>query len=282
MKKSLFKGYKFTILIIGILLVAMFSVACGKSTSQNNASQNKVAENKEPAKKITVFAAASLTESYKEIGEQIKKDKNIEVKFNFAGSQQLVASINQGADVDVFASADTKNMKTLTDAKKVDKDIIFAKNQLVIAKNKSSKVSITSLKDLGNDGVKLVVGDKSLPAGNYFHKALDAAKADNTIDQATYDKIIKNIKSEELNVKDVVSKVKLGDADAGVVYKTDATNQKELEVIPDKEFSKLQVDYPIAVISESKNKEAAQQFIDYVTTGKGKSILQKYGFSVDK
>lgn len=282
MKKSLFKGYKSTIVIIGILLVAMFSVACGKSTSQSNESQNQTAESKAPATKITVFAAASLTESYNAIGKEIKKDKNIDVTFNFAGSQQLVASINQGANVDVFASADTKNMKTLTDAKKVDKDVVFAQNQLVIAKNKSSNVSITSLKDLGKDGVKLVVGDKSLPAGNYFYKALDAAKADNTIDQATYDKIIKNIKSNELNVKDVVSKVKLGDADAGVVYKTDATNQKELEAISDKEFSKLQVDYPIAIVSDSKNKEAAQQFIDYVTKGKGKDTLKKYGFTVSK
>lgn len=281
MQKSLFKGCKFTLLILIILLAAMFSAACGNSSGQQNSTtKNETAGSNEPPKKITVFAAASLKESYTEIGKQIKKDKNIDVEFNFAGSQQLVASINQGVNADVFASADTKNMKTLTDAKKVDKDVIFAQNQVVIVKNKSSKASINSLADLSKDGVKLVVGDKSLPAGNYFYKALDAAKADNTIDQATYDKIIKNIKSQELNVKDVVSKVNLGDADAGVVYKTDANNQKELQVITDKEFSKLQVDYPIAVISDSKNKTAAQEFVDYVTTGKGKDILKQYGFSV--
>ncbi|AGK98249.1 molybdate ABC transporter substrate-binding protein [Clostridium pasteurianum] len=280
MKESLFKGWKLTLLVLSILIVTVFTAACGNSTSENNAANNTASGSKEPPKQITVFAAASLTESYTEIGKQIEKDKNIKVTFNFAGSQQLVASINQGVNADVFASADTKNMKTLTDAKKVDKDVIFAKNQLVIAKNKSSNASINSLADLGKDGVKLVVGDKSLPAGNYFYKALDAAKADNAIDQATYDKIIKNIKSQELNVKDVVSKVKLGDADAGVVYKTDANNQKELQVITDKEFSKLQVDYPIAVVSDSKNKTAAQEFIDYVTTGKGKDILKQYGFSV--
>lgn len=281
MQKSLFKGCKFTLLILIILLAAMFSAACGNSSGQQNSTtKNETAGSNEPPKKITVFAAASLKESYTEIGKQIKKDKNIDVEFNFAGSQQLVASITQGANADVFASADTKNMKTLTDAKKVDKNAIFTQNQVVIVKNKSSKVSISSLADLGKDGVKLVVGDKSLPAGNYFYKALDAAKADNTIDQATYDKIIKNIKSQELNVKDVVSKVNLGDADAGVVYKTDANNQKELQVITDKEFSKLQVDYPIAVVSASKNKTAAQEFVDYVTTGKGKDILKQYGFSV--
>ena len=280
MRKLLFKNCKLTILIISILLVAMFSAACGNTTAQNQASNNATNATQAPPKKITVFAAASLKESYTEIGKQIKKDKNIDVEFNFAGSQQLVASINQGVNADVFASADTKNMKTLTDAKKVDKDVIFAQNQVVIVKNKSSKASINSLADLGKDGVKLVVGDKSLPAGNYFYKALDAAKADNTIDQATYDKIIKNIKSQELNVKDVVSKVNLGDADAGVVYKTDANNQKELQVITDKEFSKLQVDYPIAVVSDSKNKTAAQEFVDYVTTGKGKDILKQYGFLV--
>lgn len=281
MEKSLFKikNFKAMFLVVSILIVAMFTAACGNNATQNQTTNNTAAT-QEPAKKLTVFAAASLKESYTEIGKQIKKDKNIDVTFNFAGSQQLVASINQGVDADVFASADTKNMKTLTDDKKVDKDVVFAQNQIVIVKNKNSKATIKSLADLGQDGLKLVVGDKSLPAGNYFYKALDAAKADNTIDQATYDKITKNIKSQELNVKDVVSKVNLGDADAGVVYKTDANNQKQLEVITDKEFSKLQVDYPIAVISASKNKETAQQFVDYVTTGKGKDILKQYGFII--
>lgn len=281
MEKSLFKikNFKAMFLVVSILIVAMFTAACGNNATQNQTTNNTAAT-QEPAKKLTVFAAASLKESYTEIGKQIKKDKNIDVTFNFAGSQQLVASINQGVDADVFASADTKNMKTLTDDKKVDKDVVFAQNQIVIVKNKNSKATIKSLADLGQDGLKLVVGDKSLPAGSYFYKALDAAKADNTIDQATYDKITKNIKSQELNVKDVVSKVNLGDADAGVVYKTDANNQKQLEVITDKEFSKLQVDYPIAVISASKNKETAQQFVDYVTTGKGKDILKQYGFII--
>lgn len=280
MKKSLFKNCKITILIISILLVAMFSAACGKSTAQNQASNNATNATQAPPKKITVFAAASLTESYNAIAKEIKKDKNIDITYNFAGSQQLVAAINQGANADVFASADTKNMKTLTDAKKVDKDVIFAKNQLVITKNKSSNVSVNSLQDLAKDGVKLIVGTKSVPCGTYFYKALDDALADKTIDQATYDKIKANIKSEELNVKDIVSKVKLGTADVGVVYKTDVNGQKDLQLITDKEFSKLKIEYPVAVVSDSKNKDAAQEFIDYITKGKGKDILKKYGFIV--
>lgn len=279
MKKFLFRGYKFTVVVISILLISMLSVACGKTTTQNQASNNAT-EKQGPPKKITVFAAASLTESYKAIAEQIKKDENIDVTFNFAGSQQLVAAIEQGANTDIFASADTKNMKTLADAKKVDKSVIFAQNQLVIAKNKSSKVSVSSLQDLAKDGVKLVVGTKAVPCGNYFYKALDAALADKTIDQATYNKIKANIKSEELNVKDIVSKVKLGDADVGVVYKTDINNQKDLQTITDKEFSKLKIEYPISTVSASKNKDAAQKFIDYITKGKGKDILKKYGFKV--
>lgn len=279
MAKLLSKKCKFTVFIISILLVAMFSAACGKTTAQNETANNTTG-NQAPPKKITVFAAASLTESYTEIGKEIKKDKNIDVTFNFAGSQQLVASINQGANADVFASADTKNMKTLKDANKVENDVVFAQNQLVIAKNKSSNVAVSSFKDLAKDGVKLVVGDKSVPVGTYFYKALDGALADKTIDQATYDKIKANIKSNELNVKDVVSKVKLGDANVGVVYKTDANNQKELEVVNADEFSKLKVDYPIATVSDSKDKDAAKEFIDYVTKGKGKDILKKYGFTV--
>lgn len=280
MAKLLSKKCKFTVLIISILLVAMFSAACGKTTAQNETANNTTGNQATP-KKITVLAAASLTESYNEIAKEIKKDKNIDVELSFAGSQQLVASIEQGAPADVFASANTKYMKTLKDEGKVENDVIFAHNKLIIAKNKSSKAEINSFKDLAKDGVKLVVGDKSVPVGKYFFTALDNALADKTIDQATYDKINANIKSKELNVKDVVSKVNLGDADAGVIYKTDANGQKDLEVIDVNEFSKLQVDYPVGIVKDSKNKDTAQEFIDYITTGKGKDILKNHGFTVD-
>lgn len=280
MRRKHNKKYFKLIFIIGIIVsFIMVLGGCGSTTSKTSSVQSN---KKEAPKKITVFAAASLTESYNEIAKDLKKDKNIEVSYNFAGSQQLVTAIDQGANADVFASADTKNMDKIKTDGKVDKSKIFANNQLIIAKYKDSSISITSLKDLAKDGVKLVVGDKSVPCGSYFYKALDAALKDNTIDQDTYNKILKNIKSNELNVKDIVSKVTLGEADAGVVYKTDVvkSNKDKLQVVKDAEFSKLKIEYPVAVINSSSNKNAAQEFIDYITTGKGKDILKKYGFIV--
>lgn len=272
------KKSKLMCAVVTLVLAAVLTCSCSSASSKELKSKTKSSP-----EKITVLAAASLTESFDEIGKELKKEKNIDASFNFAGSQQLVALIEQNTNADVFASADTKNMDKVAKEDKVEKSIIFTKNQLVIGKYKQSKAQIASLKDLAKDGVKIVVGDKSVPCGAYFYKALDSALKDKVIDQDTYNKILKNIKSNELNVKDIISKVQLGDADVGIVYKTDINkeNKDKIDVIADDEFSKLKVEYPIAVIGVSKHKKAAQAFIDYVTSSKGKKILEDYGFTVE-
>ncbi|MDP4146814.1 MAG: molybdate ABC transporter substrate-binding protein [Bacillota bacterium] len=263
---------KLMIIILSILITAFCITGCGNSVQTSKKSQS-----------ITVFAAASLTESFNEIGKQFEKDKGIKVVFNFAGSQALVTSINEGGKADVFASANTSCMEDLKKSNKVDKSIVFAKNQLVICKNKDSKVNINSLQDLSKKGVKLIAADKSVPAGSYFYKALDNAVKEKTIDADIHSKILNNIKSSELDVKSVVSKIALGEADAGIVYKTDINNSNKdnLDLIELNEFSKLQVEYPVAVVNSSDKKTEAQEFIDYITQGKGKELLKKYGFMVN-
>lgn len=258
-----------------ILVLSMCS--CSSVSSKNVAADKKASK-----EKIIVLAAASLTEAFTEMGKDLEKEKNIKTSFNFAGSQQLVTLIEQGAPADVFASADTKNMDKVINEKKVEGSTIFTKNQLVIGKFKDSKIDISSLKDLGKDGVKIVVGDKSVPCGAYFYKAIDKAVMDKTIDKDTYNKILKNIKSSELNVKDIVSKVAMGNADVGIVYRTDInkSNQDKIQIITDEEFSKQKVEYPIAIISGSNHKKAAKAFIEYLTSNKGKTLMSKYGFTV--
>lgn len=264
---------------LSIFMVVFLLAGCTKA---DESSKSLVEKKSNKPQKIIVLAAASLTESFNDIGENLKKDKNIEASFNFAGSQQLVSLIEQDVNADVFVSADNKNMNKVIDEKKVSKSVIFTKNELVIGKYKKSSASINSLKDLAKPGIKIIVGDKSVPCGSYFYKALQKALQDKVIDKAEHDKILANIKSNELNVKDIVSKVNLGEADVGIVYKTDINkkNKDRIQIIEDKEFSKLKVEYPIAVINVSKNKKAAQEFIDYVTSTKGKNILKNYGFSV--
>ncbi|PJI08103.1 MULTISPECIES: molybdate ABC transporter substrate-binding protein [Clostridium] len=280
MNNSHNKDKNFLCYVLSIFMAVFLLVGC---TKVDESSKSLVEKKSNKSQKIIVLAAASLTESFNDIGKNLKKDKNIEASFNFAGSQQLVSLIEQDVNADVFVSADNKNMNKVIDEKKVSKSVIFTKNELVIGKYKKSSASVNSLKDLAKPGIKIIVGDKSVPCGAYFYKALQKALQDKTIDKAEHDKILANIKSNELNVKDIVSKVNLGEADVGIVYKTDINkkNKDKIQIIEDREFSKLKVEYPIAVINVSKNKKAAQEFINYVTSTKGKSILKSYGFSVE-
>jgi molybdate transport system substrate-binding protein len=260
----------------GLILAVVLSaglMSCTKTTKKSEDGSSK---------KIMVFAAASLTESFNEIENQIKKDKGIDVTFNYAGSQALVQEINQSKGADVFASANTNYVDQLEKDGKVEESKIFAENKLIICTSKSSKKSIKNFKDLSQADLKLVVGDKTVPIGSYFYKALESQKNKNIIDDNTYKAILNNIKSSELNVKDVLSKVVLNEADAGVVYKTDVNeaNKEKVDMIEDTAFNELKVQYPVALLKSSKNKDVAKEFVDYIVEGKGKEILKKYGFDI--
>ncbi|QAA33320.1 molybdate ABC transporter substrate-binding protein [Clostridium manihotivorum] len=260
------------VLVLAIVLSAGL-MACTKTTRKTEDGSSK---------KIMVFAAASLTESFNDIGNQIKKDKGIDVTFNYAGSQALVQEIDQSNGADVFASANTDYVDQLKKSDKVEESKIFAENKLIICTSKSSKKSIKNFKDLAQGNLKLVVGDKAVPIGSYFYKALDSQKNKNVIDDNTYKSILSNIKSSELNVKDVLAKVVLNEADAGVVYKTDVNeaNKEKVNMIEDVAFNELKVQYPVALLKASKNKDTAKEFVDYIVEGKGKEILKKYGFEI--
>ncbi|AOR24759.1 molybdate ABC transporter substrate-binding protein [Clostridium taeniosporum] len=242
-------------------------------------SLNGCGAQKPKEKSVTVFAAASLTECFNEIGKEIKKDENIDVVFNFAGSQALVTSIEQGSKADVFASANIKYMDKLTKEDYVSDSVKFAANNLILCKNKKSSVVVDKFEDLSKPEIKIIAGDKSVPVGNYFHKALDNQLAEKNINEDTYKNIINNIRSQELDVKSVVSKVALGEGDIGIVYRTDVNenNKENLDIIELKEFEDLKVQYPIAKIKSSDN-ENANEFIKYLTSDKGKEILKKHGF----
>ncbi|GFZ34576.1 molybdate ABC transporter substrate-binding protein [Clostridium zeae] len=234
-------------------------------------------------KEITVFAAASLTESFTEIGKSFEKQNNVKIKFNFAGSQDLASSIKAGAGADIFASANKKYMDDLIKSELISKNNTFTKNTLIVCKSKKSDTGIKNLKDLGKDGVKVIVGDKSVPCGSYFYTALDAAVKDSSITADEKYKILKNIKSQELNVKDIVTKVQLGDGDVGIVYKSDITeaNKKDLDMIKIDEFAKINVEYPIGIVKNTKNNQEAEAFVNYVNSKEGKEVLSKYGFETD-
>jgi len=218
---------------------------------------------------ISVFAASSLTESFTTIGKDFETaNPGTKVTFNFAGSSALATQINQGAPADVFASASPSNMKVVTDAGNGDGTATtFVKNQLVIAVPKGNPKGIKGLADLTRSGVKVALCAEQVPCGAAAIKALAAA----------------NVKltpvTLEQDVKSALSKVKLGEVDAALVYRTDAkASAADVEGIEFPESAGAINDYPIIVLKNAPNKAGAQAFIAYVQSDKGKAVLTAAGF----
>jgi molybdate transport system substrate-binding protein len=210
---------------------------------------------------ITVFAAASLRPAFDKIGAHFK------TTFNYAGTQTLVSQLQQGAQGDVFASADLTHMTTLQNAGMLKGQArTFAYNKLEIAVAKGNPKHIQTLADLSRPGLVVVLADPSVPAGKYAQQAM--SKAHITVRPA----------SLELQVTGVLNKVALGEADAGIVYASDiATSGKVAGVtIPDAE--NVIAEYPIAVLKSAANPAGAQAFVDSVFRGDGQAVLKAAGF----
>lgn len=264
-----------SIIFVGVL--ALLAGGCGRS---NGAPQSP------PPKTITVFAAASLTESFKELGHSFEAaHPGTSVQFNFAGSQDLRAQLEHGAPADVFASANTKEMDAVVQAKIVDPATVkaFARNRLIVIYPKKNPGGISSLADLAKQGLKIDVADPSVPVGNYTMRMLDAAAKDPALGAEFKKGFLANVVSREENVKAVVSKVRLAAADAGVVYTTDAGGAAAADLATLEIPSPLnqEASYPIGVTSASRNAESARQFEDLVVSPQGQQVLQRYGFIIN-
>ena len=235
------------------------------------------------SKTLTVLAAASLTESFTELGKMFEtQNPGVKVSFNFAGSQQLAQQLDQGADADVFASASPKYMDAAVASGRVNKadPKRFVQNRLVVIYPKDNPGGLKELKDLAKSGLKLDLADKSVPVGQYALDFLDKAAKDPGFDPSFKDNVLKNVVSYEDNVKTVVTKVSLGEADAGIVYVTDITGDAAQKIskldIPD--ALNTVATYPIAPISNSKNPGLAKAFVALILSPEGQAVMVKYGF----
>lgn len=231
---------------------------------------------------LVVFAAASLTESFTELGKLFEAaNPGARVIFNFAGSQQLRSQLEQGAPADVFASANKKEMDAAIAASLIISGTqqTFARNRLVVIYPKANPGGIETLADLARPGLKLVIADKAVPVGQYTLDMLDKMSKDPAFGADFGANVLKNVVSMEQDVKAVVAKVQLGEADAGVVYSTDvasaAGDVTPLEV-PD-QFNQL-ASYPIAVLEKAPLPDLAQKFVDLVLSDEGQAVLTSYGF----
>lgn len=233
------------------------------------------------ARTLTVFAAASLTDAFTEIGENFQTaNPGVTVTFSFAGSQTLRTQIEEGAPVDVFASANTKEMEALVTDDFVAGDAaqLFLTNKLVVILPENNPVGIETLEDLAKPGIKLVLAAKEVPVGKYSRESL--ALMDASFGNGFLNKVLANVVSNEDNVKQVSAKVQLGEADAGIVYMSDAVAAPELKSIGIPAELNVIAKYPIAPLVKSENAGLARAFIDYVLSDEGQAILIKWGFGL--
>ena len=231
---------------------------------------------------LTVFAAASVTAPFTTLGETFEKShEGTKVRFSFAGSQQLVLQLEQGAKADVFASADERWMGVARDSGLVTQEpAVFALNRLVVVVPRSNPAGIHRLQDLARSGVKVVIAAEAVPVGNYTRQMLAKLSAKEGFGKGFKDQVLSNVASYEDNVKGIVAKVQLGEADAGVVYRSDATGPAAAQVttldIPD-DANVLAV-YPIAVLAASPSPELAEAFVALVRSSEGQAVLKGAGF----
>jgi molybdate transport system substrate-binding protein len=281
-------------LVILILILSQLMVACAQqpagaaqllSASQSKTQAHRAAATSTSAKSVdlNVFAAASLTEPFGEIGKLFESSHpGVHVVLNFAGSQQLAQQINQGAPADVFASANQAQMKAVVQAGEIVSGTqqTFVKNRLVVIFPKNNPAGLKQLKDLANPGLKLVFAAKDVPVGQYSLEFLTKAITDPPFGPAYQAAVLKNVVSYEDNVKAVLAKVALGEADAGIVYTSDISGEDANMVgrldIPD--TLNVIATYPIAMIKTSQHLQLAQAFIDLVLSSEGQDILAKNNF----
>ena len=232
---------------------------------------------------LVVYAASSLTSAFTAIGAEFEeRQAGVRVIFNFAGSQALATQIEHGAVADVFASADAVDMERLQRNGLLAADpIVFAENRLVVAVPAANPAELSSLRDLARPGVRIIVGQENVPIGRFTRQVLANLSADATFGSAFREAVLANVRSEELNVRQVLAKVVLGEADAGFVYVSDVAGPTAGVTklsIPD--AANVRAAYPIALLASSKEPELARQFIAFVRTPLAQDILQESGLLV--
>jgi molybdate transport system substrate-binding protein len=243
-----------------LAVAALVLAACGGDDNSSSGGSSG------SANEIKVFAAASLTAAFTELGQRYTSaNGGTKVTFNFAGSQALATQIRQAAPADVFASADTTNMDKVKDLVGTPQN--FASNLLQIVVEKGNPKAVKGLDDLANPDLKVVLAAPDVPAGRYAAEALNTAKV-----------TVKPV-SEEDNVKAVVTKVSLGEADAGIVYVTDVTaGGGKVQGVDIPKDQNVTATYPIATVKAGKAQDKAQAFMDLVLSDQGQQVLKQYGF----
>ncbi len=237
----------------------------------------------EKPKELTVFTAASLTGAFGEIGQIYKNETNISVVFNFDGSQALRSQIENGAYADLFASANKKQMNALKNGGLMNNSsiVIFTKNKLSLIVPKNNPAKIFNLSDLAKPGLKIVMGTKDVPVGDYALQIISNLGNNSSYGPDYKTKVLANVISQETNVNYVVTKVALGEADVGFAYVSDVTGNlaSKMDKIDIPEEYNIIAEYPMGILLESKYPAESQELMNLVMSNEGKAVMEKYGFS---
>lgn len=242
--------------LLPVFCFLLIAVACGGG--HETATQTSAASERP----LVVYAAASLTEVFPTIDST--------ARYNFAGSDELATQIREGAPADVYAAASSKYPQALYQEGLVEEPVTFASNVLVLIVPKDNSAEIEKIADVARPGTKLVVAAEGVPVGDYTREVIEELQLTDALD---------NVVSNEEDVKGVVAKVALGEAEAGFVYATDAaTAGAKVSVIELPEGSQPPIEYQIAVVKRSTNKKAAEAFLQKVLAPEGQQALESAGF----
>ncbi|HET7831375.1 MAG TPA: molybdate ABC transporter substrate-binding protein [Gallionella sp.] len=229
---------------------------------------------------LVVSAASSLKDAFVEIGKVFEGEHpGKKISFNFAGSNQLANQIEQGAPVDVFASADMAYIQRLANKNLTGDAAVLAKNKMVLIVSKSAKVKIDALPDLANKGVRLIVPAKQVPAAIYARQVLAKAEQSGAYGAGFSSRVLANAVSEEPDVRMAVMKIAMGEGDAGIVYASDVAGdvRSKVRVIALPEQFNAVAEYGAATVRNSAHAETAKAFYAFLQSSRAESILVKSG-----
>jgi molybdate transport system substrate-binding protein len=253
--------------VVAALLPVLFG--CGGSGGSEGSGESA----------LTVFAASSLTDAFGELKDNFEEENSgTEVALNFAGSSTLLTQLEQGAPADVFASADEAKMDAAIRDGLAEAPQTFARNRLTVIVAAGNPAGIESYRDLARPGITLVLAQDEVPVAQYAKESLTKANAVYGSDFS--ERMLSNVASREADVKAAANRVAVGDADATIVYTSDATPslRERVETIEIPEELNVVATYPITVLEGAQSPELAQQWVDLVLSDEGQRVLESYGF----
>ncbi|TDD66626.1 molybdate ABC transporter substrate-binding protein [Jiangella aurantiaca] len=256
-------------LALTVTVAALLTVACGGDDGDSAAAADPGEASQVPSGRVTVLAAASLTESFEHLADELQTTHpDLEIVYSFGSSSGLVEQLLSGAPADVLATADTTTMDEAVAGGVVDGEPrIFARNTLALAVPAGNPGNVTGLADLANEDLRVAICEPQVPCGGAAQRLLDAAGVTAAPDTLTTD------------VKEAASLVALGEADAALIYLTDAAAEGDaVETVDVPDAEDVVSDYPVAVLADAPNPEGARAVVDAITGEPGRVILGEAGF----